>query len=165
MFKITTKIMENTETTTTTKETIEVLNDLVAINNDRIVGYEKALDETKDADQDLKILFALMIDESRKIRLDLANEVQALGGEYDRGTTPSGKLYRAWMDMRAVFTGHNRYNVLANCERGEDAAQNAYKEALDENHVPDYIRTMLSKQKQTLRASHDKIKSLRDAAK
>ena len=157
--------MEHTETITT-KETIEVLNDLVEINNDRIVGYEKALDETKDADEDLKILFASMIDESRKIRLDLANEVQVLGGEYERDTTARGKLYRAWMDVRAAFTGHDRHAVLANCERGEDAAQNAYREALkEENHIPAYIRTMLSEQQQTLRASHDKIKALRDAAK
>jgi len=156
--------MEKSEATTTTKETIEVLNDLVAINNDRIAGYEKAIDETKDTDNDLKSLFTSMIDESRKLRLDLAAEVQALGGEYDRGTTASGKLYRAWMDVRAVFTGHDRYTVLANCERGEDAAQNAYKDALKEN-VPAYIRTQLEGQKRTLKASHDKVKSLRDAAK
>ncbi|MEJ7647072.1 MAG: PA2169 family four-helix-bundle protein [Chryseolinea sp.] len=157
--------MEKAEATTTTKETIEVLNDLVAINNDRIAGYEKALDETKDTDKDLRSLFTSMIDESRKLRLDLAGEVQTLGGEYDRGTTASGKVYRAWMDVRAVFTGHDRHTVLANCERGEDAAQNAYKDALNENNVPAYIRTLLEGQKQTLKASHDKVKSLRDAAK
>ena len=157
--------MEKAEATTTTKETIEVLNDLVAINNDRIAGYEKAIEETKDTDKDLRLLFTSMIDESRKIRLKLADEVQGLGGEYDRGTTASGKIYREWMDVRAVFTGHDRHTVLANCERGEDAAQNAYKDALNENNVPAYIRTLLSEQKQTLKASHDKIKSLRDAAK
>jgi uncharacterized protein (TIGR02284 family) len=105
-----------------------------------------------------------MIDESRKIRLDLAGEVQSLGGEYDRGTTTSGKLYRAWMDVKAVFTGHDRHAVLANCERGEDAAQSAYKDALEEE-VPAYIRELLEKQKKTLRASHDKVRALRDAAK
>ena len=157
--------MEKAEATTTTKETIEVLNDLVAINNDRIAGYQKALEETKETDNDLKILFTSMIDESRKLRLNLASEVQTLGGESDRGTTASGKLYRAWMDVKAVFTGHDRHTVLANCERGEDAAQNAYKDALNENNVPAYIRTMLEEQKQELRASHDKIKALRDAAK
>ena len=156
---------KHTETTTTTKETIEVLNDLVAINNDRINGYEKAIEEAEASDSDLKSLFTSMIDESRKIRLSLANEVQSLGGEYDRGTTASGKLYRAWMDVKAVFSGHDRHTVLANCERGEDAAQNAYKDALKENNVPAYIRTMLEEQKQELRASHDKIKALRDAAK
>jgi uncharacterized protein (TIGR02284 family) len=157
--------MEKHTETTTTKETIEVLNDLIAINNDRIDGYEKAIEEAKASDSDLKSLFTSMIDESRKIRLALANEVQSLGGEYDRGTTASGKLYRAWMDVKAVFTGHDRHTVLANCERGEDAAQNAYKDALNENNVPAYIRTMLEGQKQELRASHDKIKALRDAAK
>jgi uncharacterized protein (TIGR02284 family) len=157
--------MEKTATTTTTKETIEILNDLVAINNDRITGYERALDETREKDGDLKTLFTSMIDESRKIRLDLATEVQSLGGEYDRGTTASGKLYRAWMDVKAVFTGHDRHTVLANCERGEDAAQRAYKEALQENNLPAYMRTLIETQKQTLKASHDKVKALRDATK
>lgn len=153
------------QTTTTSKETIEVLNDLVTINNDRIVGYERALGETKSEDADLKQLFTSMIDESRKIRVDLAGEVQALGGEFEAGTTASGKLYRAWMDVKAVFTGHSRYAVLSNCERGEDAAQNAYKEALEENTLPGYIRTTLESQKAILRASHDRVRALRDAAK
>jgi uncharacterized protein (TIGR02284 family) len=152
-------------TTTTSKETIEVLNDLVTINNDRIVGYERALEETKPADADLKNLFTSMIDESRKIRIDLAGEVQALGGEFEAGTTASGKLYRAWMDVKAVFTGHDRHTVLANCERGEDAAQDAYKDALSENKLPNYISTMLETQRQILKASHDRIKALRDVSK
>ncbi len=153
------------QATTTSAETIEVLNDLVTINNDRIVGYERALEETKPEDADLKKLFTSMIDESRKIRVDLAGEVQSLGGEFEAGTTAAGKLYRAWMDVKAVFTGHDRHTVLANCERGEDAAQSAYKDALSENKVPGYIRTMLEAQKQILRASHDKVKALRDASK
>jgi len=45
------------------KETIEVLNDLIRINNDRIAGYEKAIRETKPEDEDLKILYATMIAE------------------------------------------------------------------------------------------------------
>jgi len=148
----------------TTTATIEVLNDLVEINNDRIVGYERALKETKDTDADLRSLFTSMIDESRKIRVDLAGEIQALGGEFEAGTTTSGKLYRAWMDVKAVFTGSDRYTILANCEYGEDAAQRAYKEALEED-IPGYIRTTLEAQQQMLRASHDKIKAMRDTAK
>ena len=153
------------QTTATAQETIEVLNDLVTIHNDRVVGYERALEEAKPEDADLKQLFTSMIDESRKIRIDLAGEVQALGGEFESGTTASGKLYRAWMDVKAVFTGHSRHAVLANCERGEDAAQEAYRNALTEQNLPGYIRTALEAQKQMLRASHDKIKALRDASK
>ncbi|WP_018612220.1 PA2169 family four-helix-bundle protein [Segetibacter koreensis] len=151
----------------TTKATITILNDLIEINNDRIKGYEKAIEELKDGDQDLKTLFAGMIDESRDARNAIGKEVQALGGEMESGdaTTNSGKIYKAWMDVKAVFTGHNRHTVLSNCEFGEDAAQKAYKAALAEEHLPAYLHQMLEQQRLKFKVSHDKIKALRDQAK
>src|SRR5258708_31939503 len=103
------------------KDTIEILNDLIQINNDRIVGYERAIKELKDEDDDLKILFENMIDDGRKARLALGEEVQVLGGTMEKDTTVSGKIYRAWFDVKAVFTGYDRSTVLANCHTGEDA--------------------------------------------
>jgi uncharacterized protein (TIGR02284 family) len=145
-----------------TKETIEMLNDLIQINNDRIAGYEKAIKETKSEDEDLKVLYASMIAESHRNKIALATEVQALGAEADKGTTTSGKIYRAWMDVKAVFGGHDRHAVLANCEAGEDAAQRAYRSALEHDGLPAFIKDLLSQQQQTLKESHDEIKSLRD---
>jgi uncharacterized protein (TIGR02284 family) len=145
-----------------TKETIEVLNDLIQINNDRIIGYEKAIKETKPEDEDLKILFATMIAESHRNKIALATEVQTMGAEVENGTTTSGKIYRAWMDVKAVFTGHDRHTVLANCEAGEDAAKKAYRTALEHESLPAYIRELLVQQAGALLASHDEIKSLRD---
>lgn len=151
----------------TTKATIEILNDLIEINNDRIKGYEKAIEELKDGDQDLKTLFAGMIDESRQARMVLGKEVQALGGDMESGdaTTNSGKIYKAWMDVKAVFTGHDRHTVLSNCEFGEDAAQKAYKAALEYKHLPAYLRELIEKQRQIFKASHDEIKAFRDQEK
>ena len=145
-----------------TKETIEVLNDLIQINNDRITGYEKAIKETKAEDEDLKILFATMIAESHRNKIALATEVQTMGAEVENGTTTSGKIYRAWMDVKAIFTGHDRHTILANCEAGEDAAKKAYRTALEHEALPAYIRELLVQQEGALLASHDEIKSLRD---
>ena len=153
-----------------TKETIDTLNDLVLINNDRIAGYEKALEEFKKNDDagnenlDLAVLFEKMIDDSREMRNALGKEVQVLGGEMAEGTMTSGKLYRAWMDVKAVFTGHDRKTILSNCETGEDAAQKAYKAALAEEHLPHFLADLISSQKELLRESHDEIKALRDQA-
>lgn len=147
----------------TTTETAEVLNDLIQINNDRIEGYEKARQELKDEDADLKTLFLNMIGESQKYKMALATEVSALGEAIETGTTNSGKIYRAWMDVKALFTGHDRKTVLNNCEFGEDAAQNAYKMALEADDIPSNIRELISDQKAALRVSHDEIKRLRDA--
>jgi uncharacterized protein (TIGR02284 family) len=144
------------------KETIEVLNDLIQINNDRILGYEKAIRETKPEDDDLKILYATMIAESHRNKIALASEVQAIGGDVEQGTTAGGKIYRAWMDVKAVFTGHSRHAILANCEAGEDASQRAYRSALEHEALPAYIRELLVRQEESLRAGHDEIKVLRD---
>jgi uncharacterized protein (TIGR02284 family) len=141
---------------------IETLKDLIQINNDRIVGYEKAIEELQPEDADLKALFVRMIGESHKIKLALATEVQALGADADTGTTNSGKIYRAWMDVKAIFTGHDRKTILNNCEGGEDAAQAAYKTALAEENLSAHLRSLFTEQKAQLRLSHDEIKALRD---
>ena len=142
---------------------IDILNDLVQINNDRIEGYEKALKELSPEDSDLRTLFTHMISESHKLKLDLANEVQVMGASSETGTTTSGKIYRAWMDLKAAFTGHDRKSILENCVTGEDAAQKAYNSALEpSSELPAFLRDLVSGQQQTLQFSHDKIKALRD---
>src|SRR6476646_3639894 len=108
-----------------------ILNDLIQINNDRIVGYEKGIDELKDEDADLRTLFHRYTQESKQFVTELTHEVTRLGGNPSDGTTNSGKIYRVWMDLKAVVTGHDRKTVLNNCEFGEDAAQKAYDMALN----------------------------------
>src|ERR1700682_3434062 len=141
---------------------VEVLNDLVMINNDRINGYERAIKELKQEDGDLKSLFDQMIIESQKIKSDLAHEIQVLHGEVKKGSTEMGKIYRAWMDVKAIFTGENRHAILSNCEAGEDAAQKAYKKALETERLPSFLRELLTSQQDTLRESHDEIRALRN---
>jgi uncharacterized protein (TIGR02284 family) len=143
------------------KETIEVLNDLVQINNDRIVAYEKAIRQTKTEDTDMKILYASMVAEGHRIKIALATEVQALGAEIEQGTTTSGKIYRTWMDVKVIFTGHNRHTILANCLAGEEAIQKAYRMALGHD-LPAYVRELLLRQQDTLLTSLEEIASVRD---
>ncbi len=147
----------------TTNETVEVLNDLIQINNDRIVGYERALKDLKAEDLDLKPIFMTCIDQSRTLKIELGDEVQNMGGTMDSTTTASGKLYRAWMEVKNTFTGHDRHSLLASCEYGEDAAQKAYSEALRED-IPAYLRELIAEQQKSLKGSHDEIRSFRDQA-
>jgi uncharacterized protein (TIGR02284 family) len=150
----------------TNEKLVEVLNDLIEINNDRITGYEKAADETKDIDIDLQAVFHKMADESRKYKAELTQAVSRLGGEPATGTTNSGKIYRVWMDVKATFTGHDRQAVLENCEFGEDAAQKAYKLALESDAEIDAdTRQLITSQQSSLKTSHDLIKKYRDAHK
>ncbi|MDB5196759.1 MAG: family four-helix-bundle protein [Flaviaesturariibacter sp.] len=141
-----------------------ILNDLIEINNDRIVGYEKAIDELKDENEDLRPLFQRYIQESTQYKSELQTEVTRLGEEpTNDGTTNSGKIYRVWMDLKAVVTGKDRKTVLENCEFGEDAAQKAYDMALNtDEELEPTVRDLLVRQKTQLRVGHDEVKRLRD---
>jgi uncharacterized protein (TIGR02284 family) len=147
----------------TNDKLVEVLNDLIRINNDRIAGYEKAADEARDIDADLKAIFARMSEESRQYAAELTQEVVKLGGEPATGTTNSGKIYRMWMDLKVTFSGKTRQAILENCEFGEDAAQKAYEAALKSDvEIPAEIRQLIANQKASLKTSHDVIKKYRD---
>ncbi len=150
----------------TNEKLVEVLNDLIEINNDRITGYEKAVEETKDIDVDLKAIFSKMADESRKYKTELTSEVSRLGGEPAEGTTNLGKIYRVWMDVKATFTGKDRQSVLEACEFGEDAAQKAYTDALaSDAEIDANTRQLITDQQGSLKTSHDIIKKYTDMHK
>jgi len=148
----------------TSKDTAGVLEDLIKINNDRIEGYEKALKDLKPEDADLRILFLKAIDQSRMIRIALGTELQTLGSDIPTGTSGSGSIHRAWLELKATFTGHNRHSILSSCEFGEDAIQKAYETALSGEHLPEYLSAIVLAEKQELKSVHDEIKALRDQA-
>jgi len=143
------------------EQNAEVLNDLIQINNDRINGYEKAAKETDTDDADLRSLFIDLAADSRNNVIALSRYVQRAGEEPAEGTTASGKIYRAWMDVKATFSGKDRKTILASCEFGEDAAQKAYKQALSEDLSME-VRDLITEQQADLKQAHDKIKALRD---
>jgi uncharacterized protein (TIGR02284 family) len=104
----------------------------------------------------------VFIDQSRQNIMVLGKEVQALGGDMETGTTERGKIYRAWTDVKALFTGHDRHTVLENCEFGEDAALKAYHTALRSEDLPGYLKQMIIEQHKTLMDSHKQVKAFRD---
>ena len=150
----------------TNEKLIEVLNDLIEINNDRVTGYEKAANETKSLDVDLQAIFHSMANDSRKYAAELTNHVAELGGEPATGNTNRGKIYQVWMDVKATFSGYDRQSILESCEFGEDNAQKAYTNALASSAEIDAdTRQMITDQQSSLKTAHDLIKGYRDAHK
>lgn len=145
---------------------IDVLNDLVQINNDRIEGYQKAIEDTRDGGSDYQSIFGQMIDQSRRYKQELVSVITSKGGDPDRdSTTNSGKIYRTWMDVKSAFAGKSDKSALELCEFGEDAAQKAYSAALDSGDLSEDARLLVSSQKTQLKQSHDLIKTQRDMEK
>lgn len=146
-----------------TEKTIEALNKLIEINNDRIEGYKTANEETDETD--LKMLFSGLMQTSVDCRKELVAEVKSLGGTPDEGTRTSGKFFRVWMEVKAALTSNDRKAILDSCEYGEDTALETYKNVLIQDHHETNLKEqdMLNKHYSLLKADHDKIKELRDA--
>jgi len=148
----------------TIEKSVEVLNDLIEINNDRVAGFEHAGKELEGNDADLKAVFQNFSSESRRYAQELTAAVNSIGGEAETGTSGSGTIHRAWLDVKATFSGHDRKSILEECERGEDAIKKAYKSALTEdNGLSEDLKTLIAQQQAGIINGHDKIKYLRDS--
>jgi uncharacterized protein (TIGR02284 family) len=114
----------------TTENTIEVLNDLIEINNDRVKGFEKAANDLEENDGDLKSIFDKYAQQSRAYASELTSWVSQHGGDAKDGSGFGGAIHRAWIDVKSTFGGSDREGILEECERGEDAIKKAYISAL-----------------------------------
>jgi uncharacterized protein (TIGR02284 family) len=142
--------------------TINVMNTLIVINNDRIEGYETAIKETEEAD--LEDLFNRFIKTSKLCKSELVVAVKSLGVMPDEGTRITGKFFSVWMDVKAFLMGKDRISILNSCEYGENAAGNTYKETIDNNlhALTSQEKTMLNAQANLLKADLNRVITLRD---
>jgi len=151
----------------TTEKSIDVLNDLIQINNDRVEGFEKVIADIEDENVDLKEIFQGFASQSRRNSQELAALVAARSGDADTetGTSFSGTLHPAWIDVKSIFGGNDRESILSEAERGEDAIKKAYQDALAEGELSGDAYETVSAQASGIIATHDQIKALRDFAK
>lgn len=142
-----------------------ILNDLLEINNDRIEGYKTAYDETEDFD--LKRVFTNLRETSERCKIALENEIVRCGGKPTEGTRATGKIFRVWMDFKSSLTGKSQKAILNSCEQGEDVAVAVYEDVLNnrpsEHLSPDQI-SLIDEQYRIIKADHDHIRSMRNAA-
>lgn len=142
------------------EKTVDAINELIEINNDRIEGYEKASENTEE--RDLKELFSAFEQTSRKCLGELKSEIVKFGGKVTEGTSTSGKFFRAWMDFKSALTGKDRKAILESCQYGEEQADESYQKVLqgETNHLSPQLRSMIKKEHDLLRADQSTIESL-----
>jgi uncharacterized protein (TIGR02284 family) len=144
------------------EKAVDVVNDLIKINNDRVAGFEKAGTDLEENNKYLVAIFNKLAGESQQYVVELT-AIAAQYGEAADGTSTSGDLHRVWIDIKATFTGSDLLAILSECERGEDAAKSAYRDALDpENELSPELVDILQRQQRGITEGHDLIKSLRD---
>src|ERR1041384_2820940 len=145
------------------KEVISTLNDLIETLKDGQEGFRQAAEGVDDPE--LKSTFSTLSMQRSRFAGELQSEVRKMGEpEPEKSSSAAGAMHRAWINIKSAVTNHDRHAILAECERGEDSAVEAYRDAMKEE-LPAPIREIVARQSTEVKSAHDKIKALRDATR
>jgi uncharacterized protein (TIGR02284 family) len=150
-----------TKITPSNEAVISTLNGLIETCKDGMEGFKTAAEGV--VRPDLKTLFNEFSQQRARFFGELQSLVSELGGDPEASGSFAGAVHRGWMDIKAALTGKDDAAILNECERGEDSAKNAYKEAL-QTALPSNVVNVLQDQYAAVQAAHDRVKALRDAA-
>ena len=109
-------------------KTVEILNDLIEIHNDRIAGYELAA-SAGILGKELQDEFKHMASNAHHYKNELKTKVSELKG-IEKNFAIVGKIYSAWMDLKGAFSCDTRKAIIASCRYNEEIALQVYNAAL-----------------------------------
>ena len=143
------------------KEIISTLNNLIETLKDGQEGFKQSAEGVDDPQ--LKTVFYSFSLQRSKFAGELQSEVVSLGDpDPEDSSSVTGSMHRAWINVKSAVTNRDRHAILAEAERGEDAAVSAYKDAMEKD-LPAPVKEIITRQATEVKAAHDKIRNLRDA--
>jgi uncharacterized protein (TIGR02284 family) len=145
------------------KARIDLLKNLIQICRDGQNGFRDAAE--KLTDPTVRSFFHERSLERGQFVGELENELHRLGEkDVDTSGTVGGAMHRGWMNMKSALGGGD-HAILAEAERGEDAAKEAYRKAIDSKDLSQEILPTVTRQYDAIMRDHDRVKAFRDAAK
>lgn len=143
-------------------KSIEVLNTLVEINNDRIEGYKSACIATEK--YGLKNMFFEFQQTSQKCKLELIKEIKKLGGIPKESIKINGFLFKFWINLKATFICKDCKDIINSCESNEHRIEQRYNNVLIHNleSLNFEQQIMLRKQYLLINIDNNKIRVLKD---
>jgi uncharacterized protein (TIGR02284 family) len=95
--------------------------------------------------------------------LDLEHELASVGEEPVHRGTIAGAVHRGWLNLKHVVSGDERFSILNECLRSENASLEAYQAALSAD-LPSPLPNIVRTQYAAIERVRDRIQALRDAA-
>jgi len=135
------------------------LEKLIETCKDGEYGFRTSAEHVKS--QDLKTVFLQRAEDCRRGASELQELLAQLGGKPDTGSSVMGTLHRGWVSVRSVLSGRSDAAILDECERGEDAALERYREAI-KSSLPPEAMAVVQRQYEGVKRNHDQIRTLRN---
>ena len=135
----------------------DALQHLIDICMDGERGFRAAADAVSNPK--LKALFDDLAEERGRFAAALLPHLRRLGGTTDGDGTNAGALHRQWINLKAHVPGHHDHAIVAEAERGEHAALDAYDEALH-GMLPPTVTQLIEAQQEAMQNAVDRIRAI-----
>ena len=136
---------------------VSTLNDLIQICHDGENGFKLAAGAVKS--QHVKALFERFSRQRAEMARELETQVRKLGGSPSTGGSLTGAVHHGWMNIKSLVTGGDEAAIVAEAERGEDAAKAAFERAL-QDPLPAGPRELIEQQAAIVKVAHDEVRAL-----
>lgn len=142
-------------------EVISILNDLIETCKDGQEGFKTAAENIRNSE--FRRLFNIFSQQRAQFVAELQAEVHRLGGDPERGGSVAGSIHRGWINVKSMVTRTDEAGIIAECQRGEEAAVNSYQEALKAD-LPLDVQYVVKRQYMDIKDAYDRIRILQRAA-
>jgi uncharacterized protein (TIGR02284 family) len=132
----------------------EVLHQLVEMCQDGERGYRAAA--TYASNPKLQTILSELATERRGFADELIPHLYRLGGVTNGGSS-AASLHRGWMAVRGLMPGHD-HQIVAEAERGDQIALDAYDEALA-GMLPPTVLELVETQRERIRAATERVRT------
>jgi uncharacterized protein (TIGR02284 family) len=142
------------------KETVEALNRLIQINNNRIEGYTRASEY--HVDEETKYILFQLMETCKNCKTELISEILQLGGVPSKGIKGSSLFFRLMVSTRNAFRKDLQKTTLNSCSYSECAAIDIYNEVLKNKsgHITPELIDLLNTQHISIKKNHRDVKGL-----
>lgn len=140
-------------------DAVSVLNNLIETCKDGEQGFRTAAEAVGNVE--VKSRFEEYARERGQMARELQDEVRRLGGDPENAGSMAGSVHRGWMNIKSAVSGKDEHAIVAEAERGEDAAKRAYEDAIQES-LPPSTQAVVQAQAGRVRRAHDDVRALRD---
>src|SRR5262245_14345329 len=142
-------------------EVIAILNDLIETCRDGQEGFRTAAENIRNSE--FRRLFNIFSQQRAQFLTELQAEVHRLGGTPQTRGSVSGWFERGWVDIKGEVMDGGEEPIIAECQRGEEAAVDNYQKAIKAD-LPLDVQYVIKRQYMDIKDAFDRIRILQRAA-
>lgn len=142
------------------KKLVALLTNLLEKNYDAEKSYKKAIEHTTK--QKLKHFFRNQAVQKNHFATELDKQIHMLN-EHPKAPSegsPIEKIHRFWIDFKTLWSKKDEEVILEECLRGERESLKEYEEKINTQVLPREIKTMLERQRDSIRETIYQLETL-----